>query len=503
MKQITAFFVFYTFLLFSNHSESSYPYISGYTWWHFCDWKLTNPDYGKSTYARFDPEQVQPGDTIFVEYDCLDLFGRKYLPHLKNRVILITGNYGYHSDTSLPGLYAYFLNDDRIAAWFVQNIDRPPTEKLIPIPIGLASNYWPHGNVALIDIAVPLALQSHERSSFIYLNFSIASMRFACVNHFTLMGLTLEPRKTYVEYLRDLTKAVFVPSPLGGGIDCHRTWEALLMGCYPIVESTTLDSLFAGLPVVIVQNWDEVTSEFLEAKYVELKAQNWSREKLYSPYWFEKVRDIQDKIRRDAPIPDEIEKKINQHVASNSWGASYYEVLPELINHHKYKNILEVGVALGGHAEAILSATNINTYMGVDPYQCYDLEDGLQQDVAAYSSLQTQKNFDYLYQWVSHVRLKPFGERCKLIRKTSVEASLDFSDESLDCIFIDGDHNYEPVLHDLRAWFPKLKKGHLIIGDDYSMEPVARAVDEFFTLHDKKVLFFHSKSGYKLWAVYK
>jgi hypothetical protein len=30
----------------------------------------------------------------------------------------------------------------------------------------------------------------------------------------------------------------FVASPYGGGPDCHRTWEALILGCIPIVKSS-------------------------------------------------------------------------------------------------------------------------------------------------------------------------------------------------------------------------------------------------------------------------
>jgi predicted O-methyltransferase YrrM len=84
-----------------------------------------------------------------------------------------------------------------------------------------------------------------------------------------------------------------------------------------------------------------------------------------------------------------------------------------------------------------------------------------------------------------------------------VIAAKDFADESLDCIFIDGDHRYEEVMKDLEAWFPKLKKGHLMIGDDYWMDQVAKAVETFFSSHEKKVFFLNAQSGYKLWAVYK
>lgn len=283
--------IFFTCLLFCPlWADSSYPYLSGYTWWHFCDWKLTNPDFGEKEYSKFDPVEVHLGDTVFVEYDCLQQFATDYLPLLQEKIILITANYGYHADMPLPGPYAFLLHSDKVAAWFVQNIDREPSEKLIPIPIGLANRCWPHGDFRLFDQIAP-----QERSIFIYLNFSLSPERIACENHFALMGIRKEPPKPYASYLEDLSRSVFVISPPGGGLDCHRTWEALLMGCYPVVISNTLNPLYEDLPVVIVKDWNEVTEEFLEAEYRALKSG--AREKLYFPYWEQKVRDLQSRLR--------------------------------------------------------------------------------------------------------------------------------------------------------------------------------------------------------------
>ena len=66
------------------------------------------------------------------------------------------------------------------------------------------------------------------------------------------------------------------------------------------------------------------------------------------------------------------------------------------------------------------------------------------------------------------------------LRMLSIEAVSLFSDASLDFVYIDGDHSYEGVLTDLRAWFPKLKPGCLFAGHDYSTDSVKQAVEEFF-----------------------
>ena len=67
-------------------------------------------------------------------------------------------------------------------------------------------------------------------------------------------------------------------------------------------------------------------------------------------------------------------------------------------------------------------------------------------------------------------------------------------DESIDAIFIDGDHSYEAVSKDLPFWWKKLRKGGWLLGDDYdSCHPgTKRAVDEF-CLNNNLTIEFLSK----------
>jgi hypothetical protein len=54
-----------------------------------------------------------------------------------------------------------------------------------------------------------------------------------------------------------MRKTLFVPSPAGNGLDCHRTWEALYLGCVPVV----LEADFCGdptWPVLVVKNWQDL-----------------------------------------------------------------------------------------------------------------------------------------------------------------------------------------------------------------------------------------------------
>jgi len=65
------------------------------------------------------------------------------------------------------------------------------------------------------------------------------------------------------------------------------------------------------------------------------------------------------------------------------------------------------------------------------------------------------------------------------IRGDSVSVASQYADDSLDFVFIDGDHRYECVKADIEAWLPKMKSGSILAGHDYGWcEDVRRAVHE-------------------------
>jgi hypothetical protein len=70
---------------------------------------------------------------------------------------------------------------------------------------------------------------------------------------------------------KNMTEYAFVLSPFGNGMDCHRTWEALLCGCIPIVRSSVFDELFEGLPVLIVNNWSDISLPLLVTTITRFK----------------------------------------------------------------------------------------------------------------------------------------------------------------------------------------------------------------------------------------
>ena len=79
----------------------------------------------------------------------------------------------------------------------------------------------------------------------------------------------------------------------------------------------------------------------------------------------------------------------------------------------------------------------------------------------------------------------PIRDHFTVHRCLSSLAADRFSDNTLDFVMIDADHSYESVIKDIRAWWPKIKPGGLLVGDDLrgSFPGVRQAITEFASEH--------------------
>lgn len=74
--------------------------------------------------------------------------------------------------------------------------------------------------------------------------------------------------------------------------------------------------------------------------------------------------------------------------------------------------------------------------------------------------------------------IEPVKEYVNPIRAKSEDCASLYENESLDFVFIDGNHEYEYVYKDIAMYLPKIKPGGFIGGDDWHYEPIKRAVGE-------------------------
>lgn len=282
------FSILTVFIVHSIHAHTN-NYICGAKFRSLADHSI------EQTRIHFRPEDVQSGSIIYIAADYLGYFFSEVFPRIHNPIILISHN----SDSPSPGAYGHYLDDPKIIVWFGQNSDINDHPKFVPIPIGLANPQWSHGNPQIFDEALEyvhskLPLQQER----LYINFAEGTniIRPWLINYFKDKHFVTIPKKsTPGNYLKEMAGYRFILSPWGNGLDCHRTWEALYMGCIPVVKKSTLDKLYTHLPVIIVQEWEEITLDLLTKRHKELNQQPYHREKLFMDYWIKLIESYQNK----------------------------------------------------------------------------------------------------------------------------------------------------------------------------------------------------------------
>jgi len=95
------------------------------------------------------------------------------------------------------------------------------------------------------------------------------------------------------------------------------------------------------------------------------------------------------------------------------------------------------------------------------------------------------------------LNVRPVLHRIKTMRMPSVEAARFMADETVDFIMLDGDHSYDAVKADISAWLPKMKKGGIMSGDDYTWPGVETAVREAFGARANAIFKSRRSSDYK------
>lgn len=307
------YLLLFPLLVFSSFCEakerpSSRPYLSGDTFRAiadhvFDDWTdnldPNNPNHPPcvDATANLNPNAVKAGDIIFTRLVNFEHFVKNIAPKIKVPYIVVSHNQVH--DYSSPGKYKDFLDSENLIAWFGQNCDLPYEHpKFIPIPIGLSNRHWEHSRQHADWLAQFKKMPAKERTTLLYVNVNETTnpkVRTPVLNYFrTLSFCSIIPSwKPYPQFLEDLARSKFVLSPHGNGLDCHRTWEALYMGCIPLVKTSTLDRLYKDLPVLIVERWEDVTPEFLNQQYEKFKQGSYNYEKLFFDYWEHLIREYQ------------------------------------------------------------------------------------------------------------------------------------------------------------------------------------------------------------------
>ena len=144
-------------------------------------------------------------------------------------------------------------------------------------------------------------------------------------------------------------------------------------------------------------------------------------------------------------------------------------------------HFVEIGSFLG-KSTSYMAVEIINSHKNIK-FDCIDHWVGSEEHNDG-TSWEFDFDVDKLYEKFLE-NIKPAKSAINPVRKPSLEAVKEYEDNSIDFIYIDASHDYDNVLADLRAWYPKLRTNGVIAGHDFPHPPVCMAVKDFFG--DKEV----------------
>ena len=246
--------------------------------------------------------------SIFINTDSVPRFVNHILPSINRSFVLVIGNsdktFGY-SSFSQP-LLELLLENEYLHSIFTQNLDITHA-KVLPLPIGIdyhnvwekpAKNSLGYRITPLLHERILLKMLresefSENRKNLLYCNWHFRidrGDRKDCLSKINqnLCFFEHAPVNRLQNY-KNQTDYRYVLSPSGLGIDCYRTWEAIVLGCIPIVKRSQLFSHFEQLPLIIVDDWSDVTPEYLDQEFDKLRCQEFNYGFLFMRYWQEAI----------------------------------------------------------------------------------------------------------------------------------------------------------------------------------------------------------------------
>lgn len=179
-----------------------------------------------------------------------------------------------------------------ISEWYSTNVNYD-NESLISIPLGVGNDFQVN-QINTSTEFVDIKLDEFDVKPQLYLNFKKStnySERSNLYEQFSKKPFVKidEPDLSLSEYKEQMNKSSFILSPFGNGIDTHRIWEALYFGKIPITKFHKNFNSFDELPILFVNDYEEVTEDLLTSFISKISKNLFSLEMLDISYWQKKI----------------------------------------------------------------------------------------------------------------------------------------------------------------------------------------------------------------------
>lgn len=270
-----------------------------------CDKKLNI--IGSDSDKYFDKKyftNLKDFDKVFLTTNIFKKFIKKVNINKKIIIILACSVTGFPNEFSNRDHINYIElieNNNNIISLYTQNYDLKQEHfKIKPFPLGI--DYHNHSNklspieqekkiITIYKNSVPFIKRLDKCYSFFQFQMFDRHNKDRYVAKDTLDNVNFNvyqdkkiPRE---ETWKNMVKYKWIISPHGNGLDCHRTYEAIALGCIPVVKSSTLDIMYKDMPIIILNDWNVISLELLKSKTEE--ALKKSKETITLDYWIKKV----------------------------------------------------------------------------------------------------------------------------------------------------------------------------------------------------------------------
>lgn len=136
------------------------------------------------------------------------------------------------------------------------------------------------------------------------------------------------------------------------------------------------------------------------------------------------------------------------------------EDLTRLIDELNLKIGAEIGVNEGVFSDYILGHSKLDKLYSIDAWSADEkITKSAFKERAA-------KVLEECFDKTKRV-LEKYGDRSRIMKKTSFDAVSGFKDSSLDFLYLDASHRFTGFSLDVINWFPKVRLGGIFSGHDY------------------------------------
>lgn len=178
--------------------------------------------------------------------------------------------------------------------WFAMNCE-VIHDKVIAVPLGITDTSW-CSLIGDLDIILEKHKSERKNRNLAYFNCNCdrrdgglkerLEVKEKFKNKEWMTNGKFQRDKTgHANFVDEIYNHKFVFCPRGNGVDTHRLWMSLYLGTIPVVKDHITHHAFKHLPILFINDWSEVTEEFLNKKFEEIHSKEYDFSILGMDYW--------------------------------------------------------------------------------------------------------------------------------------------------------------------------------------------------------------------------